>query len=87
MTGVQTCALPISREENYPLLHQNGEIFLLQRELSNLPTDGRPLSQATALEEMYQVRKPLYERFADHTIDCNGTPAQAAEAILNIWEE
>ena len=77
----------VTREENYPLLHQNGKIFMLERELCKLPTDGRPLSQTTALEEMYRVRKPLYERFADHTINSNGTPADAAEAILKLWEE
>lgn len=77
----------VTREENYPLLHQNGEVFLLERDISTLPTDGRPLSQVTALEEMYHTRKPLYEHFADHTIDCNGTPNEAAETILKIWEE
>lgn len=61
----------VTRAENYPLLHQNGRIFWLQRDLSKLPTDGRPLS--VDLEAMYQARKPLYARFADHIIDNNGT--------------
>ena len=77
----------VTREENYPLLHQNGTIFCLERELSSLPTDGRPLSQANPLGEMYRIRKPLYEKFADHSIDSNGTPAEAASNILTIWEE
>lgn len=77
----------VTREENYPLLHQNGTLFLLQRDISNLPTDGRPLSQTTALEELYRIRKPMYARFANHSVDCNGTPAKAAEMILKIWEE
>ena len=77
----------VTREENYDLLHQNGTVFCLARELHKLPTDGRPLSQAATLQEMYKVRKPMYQRFADHHIDNNGPAASAADRILEIWEE
>ena len=77
----------VTREENYPLLHQNGTIFYLQRDIALLPTDGRPLSQANPLEELYRTRKPLYELFADHSIKNNTTADDAAEKILSIWEE
>jgi shikimate dehydrogenase len=76
----------VTREENYPLLHQNGRIFCIERELDRLPTDGRPLSQTTKMEEMYRIRKPLCERFADCTVSNNGAPECAAEKILSIWE-
>ena len=36
----------VTRPENYPSLHQNGCIVWLTRDLSLLPTDGRPMSQA-----------------------------------------
>ena len=55
----------VTREGNYPIMHQNGKIIWLQRELELLPTDGRPLSQKGKLDAMYQVRKPLYTRFSD----------------------
>ena len=71
----------VTRERNYPLLHQNGRIFWLKRDISLLPTEGRPLSQSRRLEEMYAVRKPLYEQFADHIIDNNGSAQQTIEAI------
>ncbi len=58
----------VTKEENYPLLHQNGSIWWIQRDITSLPTDGRPLSQANKLQEMYRVRKPLYQRFADYTV-------------------
>ena len=77
----------VTREENYPLLHQNGTIFCLDRDISYLPTHGRPLSQKGQLEEMYRIRTPLYHRFADHHIDCNGSPEAAAAQILQILEE
>ena len=77
----------VTREENYPLLHQNGTIFCLDRDLQKLPVDGRPLSQSTNLSQMYQLRKPLYDRFADHHIGNNGDAQRAAAQILKIWEE
>lgn len=77
----------VTRPENYALLHQNGCIFCLERALESLPTDGRPLSQATKLSELYRVRKPFYDRFADHHIDNNQSTEAAADEILRIWEE
>ena len=77
----------VTREENYALLHQNGRIFCLERELKALATEGRPLSQAGKLEQMLQVRGPLYRRFADYHIDNNGSAADAAGRILQIVEE
>ena len=74
----------VTREENYPLLHQNGTVFCMERELSKLPTDGRPLSQANPLEALYRVRKPMYTRFADHTVDNNGAAEDTAAEILRI---
>ena len=76
----------VTREENYEVLHQNGTIFCLNRSLDRLPTDGRPLSQANKLDQMYRIRKPLYDRFADRCIDNNGTPEDAVRAILSDWE-
>jgi len=77
----------VTQERNYPLLHQNGRIFCLNRSLSALPTDGRPLSREGQLEKMYEVRRPMYERFAHHQIDNNSTPEAAAGEILHIWED
>ena len=74
----------VTREENYPLLHQNGEIFCLQRALERLPSAGRPVSQALGAQTIYAQRKPLYARFADAMIDNNGTPEAAAAQILEV---
>jgi shikimate dehydrogenase len=77
----------VTKERNYPLLHQNGTIFWLNRDIASLPTDGRPLSLQNSLEKMYRIRKPLYEAFADHEIDNNGDPTEAIQQIVSIWEE
>lgn len=73
----------VTRQENYNHLHRNGTIFWLQRDISALPTDGRPLSASGKLEDMYRIRKPLYEAFSDYIVQ-NRTPIQASGEILNI---
>jgi len=72
----------VTRPENYPLLHQNSKIVWLKRDISLLPTDGRPLPQAQRIDAMYQVRAPLYEAFADIIIDNDTTPEAAVNSIL-----
>ena len=74
----------VCRAENYPLLHQNGTIFWLRRDLALLPKDGRPISQRSDLAELYAQREPLYARFADAVIDNNGTPEQTVQQILEV---
>ena len=76
----------VTKDRNYPLLHQNGQLFWLKRSLDILPTDGRPLSQSNNLTDMYTVRKPLYERFADCTVDNNASPEQTVAAIIDELE-
>ena len=77
----------VTMARNYPLLHQNGEIFWIQRDLSLLPTDGRPLSQANPLSKIFEARKPLYESFSDAVVENISTPDAAADYILKKWEE
>ena len=71
--------------ENYDLLHQNGTIFWIQRDIATLPTQGRPLSQEKKLEEMYRIREPMYRSFMDRCICNNGLPEDAADRILEVF--
>ena len=77
----------VTQSRNYPLLHQNGTIFWLNRDIAKLPTDGRPLSQANKLTDMFAVRKPLYEHFADFSVDNNGSPENTVASILYHLED
>ena len=74
----------ITREENYPLLHQNGVIIWRKRDLSLLSKKGRPISLSRDLGELYAERAPLYKRFADHIIDETDTVNDAVEKILEV---
>ena len=74
----------VTREENYPLLHQNGRIIRIHRDLTELPTEGRPISQSTALTELFTKRDPLYTRFADACVENTGTVEQVVEKIMEV---
>ena len=74
----------VTRPENYPLLHQNGRIIWIQRDLSLLETEGRPLSQAASNQVLFARRKPCYAQFADMTVENNTTVAEAAERVLAL---
>lgn len=74
----------VTREENYDLLHQNGTIIWIKRDIEKLPTDGRPLSQANPLSVLFEKRKGMYERFADAVIDNNGKLRETVENIMEV---
>ena len=70
---------------NGDLLRQNSLVLYLRRDLSALPTDGRPLSQSGKLAEMEKVRGPIYRQICDAEIvvddDIAVTLARAKEAL------
>ena len=74
----------VTREENYDLLHQNGVLVWLKRDLDRLPKEGRPLSLQNDLRDMYARREPLYARFADMVIDNDGGLDETLGAILEV---
>lgn len=76
----------VTKKQNYPLLHQNATIIWLKRPLELLPKDGRPLSQAGNLAQMYAVREPLYHAFADISIENCGKPEETVSLIMKKLE-
>ena len=74
----------VKDERNYHSLKQNGRIYQIERALSLLPREGRPLSQAADLNAMLRERAPLYARFRDASISNKTTPEDAAK---QIWQE
>ena len=72
----------VTRKENWDPMRQNSTVIYLRRDLSLLPTSGRPMSQANPVEKLYRQRAPLYEQLADLTVENRGTPAETANEII-----
>ncbi len=68
--------------ENYPLLHQNGILIWIQRDISLLPADGRPLSQREPIQSLYARRRPQYEAFADLTVTSREAVQDTVAGVL-----
>lgn len=73
----------VTRKENYPSLHQNGIIIFIERDIDKLSTEGRPLSKAGALQELYERRKDAYFRFADIVTDNNDSLEITVDKIIS----
>ncbi len=71
----------VEREENLPLLSQNGRIYLIERDLGKLATRGRPLS--TDVNALYAKRRDKYLAFCDKRIENNKSPEETAEEIIS----
>ena len=60
----------VEREDNRVPLLENSMVVYLQRDLSRLPTDGRPVSQTDGLCDIYERRREKYENWSDLTVAC-----------------
>lgn len=86
-TVIATGGGVILDEKNVLALKRNGVIVYLDRKIDNLiATDSRPLSSnVDDLKKLYAKRKPLYEKYAEITIDDNddvATVVWRAEEVL-----
>ena len=72
----------VKDDDNYFALKQNGIIVWIDREVEKLATDGRPLSKdLSAVKQLYNDRKALYEKFADIKIENNGSLDYAVSEV------
>lgn len=55
----------VEREENRVPLRENSLVVWLQRELSKLPAEGRPLTQKEGVGTLFERRREQYERWSD----------------------
>ena len=74
--------------ENIPLLRQNGKVVYLEREIAELETKGRPLSEGgrEVLVRMLEKRDPLYREASDFSVRVCQTPELTAKKILEYLD-
>ncbi len=57
------------------------------RRLNNITTRGIVLAAGQSLRDMYNQRVPLYEKYADITIDCDCSGGDFEKCIGNVMHE
>lgn len=70
----------VTDESNRRALKRNGFAVYIRRDLKELSSEGRPLSQSRGTEALYNERKGIYESFCDLAVD-NVDVAKTAELI------
>ena len=76
----------VLRKENRRRLKANGTVLFLDRDISALPTDGRPLSKEQGVGALYAVREQIYREMADITIatDSSTVVKKAVKEIIGL---
>lgn len=60
----------------------------MKKRIKNLSTRGIVLENGETLLDMYNERRPLYEKYADHIIDCDGNTIDDTVAeIVDVCEK
>lgn len=71
----------VTREGNYPLLHQNSLIVMLDRPLGELSSKGRPLSARDGVEKLAAERMGRYRAWADIVVASRESARATASAV------
>lgn len=54
----------------------------LQGRIKNIHTRGIAMKEGTTIKALYEERAPLYERYADITIECDGRTAEECVDLI-----
>ncbi len=87
---VATGGSAVYGEKAMAKLKENGRIVYLKvtpeelnRRVNNIHTRGIAMKEGTTLAELYKERTPLYEKYADTIIECDGkTPEECVDLIM-----
>ncbi|MCL2740886.1 MAG: shikimate kinase [Oscillospiraceae bacterium] len=71
----------VTRRENKGVIRRNAYVVYLDRRLSELPTEGRPLSGKEGVEALAKARLPLYSSWCDLTVPVDGVGRTAAKIM------
>lgn len=75
----------VLRKENVDMLHLNGVIFHIDRALSLLSDEDRPLSKKESLNALYNKRRKFYENARDYAVANDKSVTDCAEKIIDIF--
>lgn len=89
---VATGGSAVYGEQAMAHLRANGTVVYLElpleeieRRLGDIHTRGVAMKNGTTVAELYDERKPLYEKYADVTLSCSGlTAEQCVDRIMEM---
>lgn len=75
--------------ENWRYLKYNSIVIYIERDLDQLDTNGRPLSQGgiDMLNNIYEKRNPIYKKLSDYRIKNNKSLPETVEEIEKVYEK
>ncbi len=59
----------------------------ITRRINNIATRGIAIAQGMTLQDVFEERAPLYEKYADIVIECEGDAEANVAAVLNALKE
>ena len=72
-----------SLKDNGIVVYLRVEPRELEKRINNIHTRGIAMKDGTTIAELYAERAPLYEKYADVTVNCaNLTPEQCVDEIM-----
>lgn len=72
-----------SLKDNGVVVYLRVEPHELEKRINNIHTRGIAMKDGTTIAELYAERAPLYEKYADMTVNCaNLTPEQCVDEIM-----
>ena len=74
----------VTQPDNLAPMRQNSTVIFLKRDVCLLPVEGRPVSQANDLQELYRRRFPLYEAACDLEVENHRVEDTVKEIIRRL---
>lgn len=75
-------------KENGVTIYLSVSVNELQKRLQNIHTRGVAMKQGTSISDLFEERKPLYEKYADFILCCDGlTAEECVERIVDALEK
>lgn len=71
-------------KENSVFVYLKLPLCELERRIADIKTRGVAMKNGATLADLFDERSPIYEKYADFTLDCSGlNPEQCVERIVN----
>ena len=94
-TIIATGGSAVYGKEAMQHLHEIGAVFYLKlsyeelkNRLGDLSERGVSIRKGQTLLDLYEERKPLYEKYADYVVDCEGKSIrEVVEEMTKLWKK